>query len=143
MMDLQRFTALCEAYGGDPARWPEAERAEAMALAGTDPPAALALTAARTLDATLDESRPAAPSPALRRRVLASAPAPRSTLRLRLDWSLKAGLGAGLAAAGMAGVLVGSTLTAPEREPASAAAIAALDASPEVTAFGPVLEAEG
>jgi hypothetical protein len=143
MMDLQRFTGLCDAYGADSGRWPEAERTEAMAFAQTSPAAAQVLSAAEALDATLDMSRPASPSQGLRQRVLASAPAPRPTMRSRLDWGFRAGLGAGLAAAGLAGVLVGSTLTAPEREPASAAAIAALDASPEVTAFGPVLEAEG
>lgn len=143
MMDLPRFTALCEAYGGDPARWPEGERAAALAMTAADPAAAQALADARALDETLEASRPVPPSAVLRDRILASAPKPRPASGLRFGWGLRAGLGAGLAAAGIAGVLVGSALTAPADEAASAAAVAALDSSPEATAFGPADVQEG
>jgi len=35
MMDIQRFTSLAEAYGGDFERWPERDRAAAQALYAT------------------------------------------------------------------------------------------------------------
>ncbi len=137
MMDPKRFEALCEAYGGEIARWPQAEREAAAALATADPTAAGALAQARALDSLLAESRPLTPSAALRERILAAAP--RERTGPSFDWLFKAGLGAGLAAAGVAGVLVGSTLTSgPDHD--DAPAIAALEASPEATAFGPVDE---
>lgn len=36
IMDLARFTDLVERHGGDPARWPEDRRAEALAFLATD-----------------------------------------------------------------------------------------------------------
>ena len=137
MMDLTRFTALCDAYGGEIARWPEGDRDGAAALAAREPAAAAVLAEAVVLDGLLAGSRSQAPSAALRDRLLAAAP--RERARASFDWLFKAGLGAALAAAGVAGVLVGSTLTAaPDVD--DAPAIAALDASPEATAFGPVDE---
>ncbi len=136
-MDLTRFNTLCDAYGGDMTRWPAAERAPAAALAAADPAAAQALADAQTLDGILHLSRAPAPSMALRDRILAAAP--RERARRSFDWLLKAGLGAGLAAAGVAGVLVGSTLTT-QAGLDDTSAMAALEASPEVTAFGPVDE---
>ena len=134
-MDLQRFTALCEAYGGDMARWPEAERADAASLAAREPAAAGLLVAGRALDQILDESRPVPASAALRERILAAAPAPRR--ERPLAWIMKAGLGAGLAAAGVAGLLVGGAITAAAGPSGpDAEAVAALETSPEATAFG-------
>ena len=137
MMDLKRFEALCDAYGGDIARWPANERGEAAAFAAHDPGAATSLAEAGALDALLAAGPVQAPSAALRERILGAAP--RERARPSLDWLFRAGLGAGLAAAGVAGVLVGSTLTAAS-DIDDAPAIAALEASPEATAFGPVDE---
>ena len=35
-MTLERFTAIVEAYGADPVRWPALERADALDLARSD-----------------------------------------------------------------------------------------------------------
>ena len=137
MMDLARFETLCDAYGGEIAHWPQAERDAALKLAAHDPAAAACLAEARALDGVLAQSSPQAPSAALRDRILDSAP--RERARPSFDWLLKACLGAGLAAAGVAGVLVGSSLT-PAADLDDTPAIAALEASPEATAFGPVDE---
>jgi anti-sigma factor RsiW len=133
-MDIQRFNALCEAHGGDLRLWPASERDAAAVLAARDPAAAASLAEAGLLDALLHAAPAAVPSHALRERVLAAAPRPRASAMRRLDWVFKAGLGAGLAAAGVAGVLVGSAMTSADGP--GLAAVAALDASPEATAFG-------
>jgi hypothetical protein len=46
--------AILASHGAEPARWPAAERAALLALAGSDPKVAAALTEARALDAMLD-----------------------------------------------------------------------------------------
>ena len=54
-MDWTRIENLHEAYGADPDRWPEAERAPALTLMASDPSRAAALRyAAAGLDAALD-----------------------------------------------------------------------------------------
>ncbi len=74
-MNETRFQELLEAYGGDPKRWPEGERADAEAFAASNPVlTADALADARALDALLATSQEGAPSEALRLRVLAAAP---------------------------------------------------------------------
>lgn len=95
-----RFAALAEAYGSVVARWPEAVRAEALVMA-REPAMQAILADAERLDAMLDAWRVAAPSAALRDRVLASR---RVTLvrRARLWWS-----GIGIATA-LAGAVAGS-----------------------------------
>lgn len=110
-MTAQRLTALIEAYGADPARWPAHERSlGAAALA--EPALRIALDEARALDQLLDASRPPAPSAALRDRVLAGAlmaglTAPRRRWSFDpLTWLS----GAGWAAAAFAGVLAGGAL---------------------------------
>lgn len=71
---MARFEAILDAYGADPARWPEAERDAALELMRREPEGAqAALAAARALDAALDAAPDAAPSEALRARVLAAA----------------------------------------------------------------------
>jgi hypothetical protein len=50
---LSRFNAIIDAYGAEPGQWPEAERAEALALSRASIAAARALTQARALDAAL------------------------------------------------------------------------------------------
>ena len=75
MTSLDRLKQVIEAYGGETARWPEAERAGLVALAGGTPEIAAAVREARALDAVLgkapgaDESRLAD----LRQRILAGA----------------------------------------------------------------------
>lgn len=62
-MDMQRLEVLLDAYGADPARWPAAERAAALALLAADPAAQAWLEQARRLDRALD-ALPPAPAPA-------------------------------------------------------------------------------
>ena len=52
-MKLARFSAIIEAYGADPDRWPADERAEALAMAKSSIPAARAQAEARALDSAL------------------------------------------------------------------------------------------
>ncbi len=54
-MKLGRFSAILDAYGAAPERWPADEREAALALAQSSVPAARALVRARTLDTTLSE----------------------------------------------------------------------------------------
>ena len=53
-MTPERFQALIDAYGAEPRRWPEAERAAAVAFAGASPQTQAWLDEARGLDAMLD-----------------------------------------------------------------------------------------
>ncbi len=48
-----RAAEIIAAYGGNPARWPDAERATALAVIAADPGLATALAEARTLDGDL------------------------------------------------------------------------------------------
>jgi hypothetical protein len=52
-MDNTRFEAIIAAYGADPSRWPDAERADAQRFA-PDADMALALREAREVDRILD-----------------------------------------------------------------------------------------
>ena len=54
-MKLGRFSAILDAYGAAPERWPAEERADALALSQSSLPAARALANARALDAMLSE----------------------------------------------------------------------------------------
>ncbi len=75
MTSLDRLKQVIEAYGGEPARWPEAERAGLATLAAATPDLADTLHEARALDAVLgkapgvDERR----LTDLRQRILAGA----------------------------------------------------------------------
>lgn len=71
-MRAARFAELADAYGGDLARWPEAEHDAARILLGTSAEARIALDAARALDASLALPAPDAPGPAMRERLLQS-----------------------------------------------------------------------
>ena len=53
-MDTERFRGLVDAYGADPRRWPEDERAAMEAFRGAEPPAEAWLHEARELDGWLD-----------------------------------------------------------------------------------------
>ena len=116
-----RFIELAEAYGSVVARWPEAVRAEAMAMARR-PAMRAALAEAERLDVRLDRWTVVAPSPALRDRVVGSRRVPLAR-RARLWWS-----GIGIATA-LAGAAAGSVA-------ASAALPSDHVASDDATAFG-------
>lgn len=69
-MTQERFLQILQAYGADPARWPETERAAAERHAAAHPDmAGPALQAAARLDAALGPAG-IAPSPLLERRLL-------------------------------------------------------------------------
>lgn len=110
-MNIERFAQLAEAFGGDLRRWPASERIEAEAFLASDRGAAALLDDARTLDLMLDAWGQPQIAPALRDRVLSTAPRER---RSTSPWALAAPWlrGAGLAAACAAGVVVGGTLAA-------------------------------
>ena len=110
-MDADRLKYLAGAYGADMRRWPEADRAAGQAMAAHDRQAVdRILLEARQLDAVLDRAPPIAVSHELREQVIALAAAqglgrPR---RLRFSFDPMTWLsGAGMAAAVMAGVMVG------------------------------------
>ena len=107
IMDLDRFAALAEAYGGDVSRWPENVREAAAVLMSADPAATAPLLAAQSdLDWALDSWRTPAASATLQAAILASAPTQRRPPAWR-GWVWRTGLGAGLMAAGAAGVMAG------------------------------------
>lgn len=124
-MNRQRFETLTETFGGDVARWPEAERETAAALMATEPAwVAGVLAEAVDLDAILDAAPAPRASAVLIDAIVAGAPAARRPPWLK--WLLPAGMGAGLAAACAAGIVAGLQLA-----PASA-----FDAEPVITAVG-------
>lgn len=99
-MDKARFDAIIAAYGADPRRWPEDERAAALAFA-----AAADLRQARALDAMLDLApRPSPPSDLLAARILANR---KRTPRLHPMWAMAACMAGGVL------IGVGAGLTAP------------------------------
>jgi hypothetical protein len=119
-MNETRLKRLIEAYGAEPERWPDAERAAAMALLKKSAEARALVAEARRLDrllaaAPVGSTAPAATA-ALRRRIAAlpeeSAPgAPAAGSRTIGPWPairLWPSV-AGLAAAGLIGFVVGWT----------------------------------
>ena len=73
-MNIERVKTIIEAYGGDPLRWPQDERDEALAMLGQSDALESLLEDARRLDAVLDEiTPPDAPTHALRMRILRAA----------------------------------------------------------------------
>ncbi len=98
-MDLPRFSALCDAYGGTIARWPEPHRSAAAQLAVTVEGARL-LARADRLDNALADWSVAGASDALMAAILHHAPLPRRQRRIALWWSGLAGLTLAGAAAG-------------------------------------------
>ena len=99
---LKRFEQIVDAYGGDPQRWPDGERAAAEALMATNAEARVMADEAARLDGWLDHATEAGPSDLLVRRVLKAAPtAPRT-----FGWAS----GAGWAAAAAAGLMLGLSL---------------------------------
>lgn len=107
-MTPERFEVLAEAFGGDVARWPEAERDAAAAVMAAEPDwAGRVLARADQLDAMLGGFPAPLASGALAERIAAGAPRPRPRWR---GWLLPAGMGAGLAAACAAGLMLGVQL---------------------------------
>jgi hypothetical protein len=53
-MNLQRFTEILEAYGGDPNHWPEDERESALAFKSTNPQAMALVEETIALDQLLE-----------------------------------------------------------------------------------------
>ena len=106
-MTPERFEDLTQTFGADRRRWPSHEQAAAEALCLSHPDwTAERLMQAAELDHLMDQFSVSSPSAALRERVLAAAPKPRTPLlagRFR-GWRR---WGLGLAAAGVAGILVG------------------------------------
>ena len=106
-MMMQRFQALADAYGGDLARWPADEQADARAWRAANAAEALGiLNEAGALDLLLDRGAVAAPGPVLRDRITASARQARKPVRALL-WASATGLMAACAA----GLMLGATLS--------------------------------
>ncbi len=109
-MSPERFVALAHAYGGID-RWPSALRTAGWHLAAADPACARALAQAEALDRTLDAWTVAAPTPALRQRMVAARR--RSWMvRARLWWSA---IGVGTVLAGAVAGLGAAVVIGPER----------------------------
>jgi ferric-dicitrate binding protein FerR (iron transport regulator) len=70
-MSLERFSAIVDAYGADPARWPARERAAAQAFAANAPQAQALLADAEALDRALGASVAPGPDEAALQRALA------------------------------------------------------------------------
>jgi len=106
-MDRMRLQSLIEAYGADPARWPAGERDDARALLAQTADAAAMRADARRLDAALDGFAPTADAGAEERllRTLTALPrqAPALPPLLTGFWPRAAML----AAASVAGVIIG------------------------------------
>ncbi|REG49702.1 hypothetical protein B0G80_6101 [Paraburkholderia sp. BL6669N2] len=105
-MTPERFQQIVEAYGAEPRRWPQQERAAAQAWAQSHRAEAEALLAqAAGVDAWLSADKVEPPGAALLERVLGSAPVRQpGAPRRRLWWSGAAVAGVGLLG-GVAGAL--------------------------------------
>jgi hypothetical protein len=114
-MNIERFRILVEAYGANPARWPEAERVAALLFAEQSAEARDALQEAAAFDTLLDMAETQAASRALEDRILttfAERPAVQRAPWFTLRWipaaavacSLALGLAVGAALPGLAGV---------------------------------------
>jgi len=104
-MTVERFADLAEIYGGDVARWPEAEREVARALLAAEPVRLeVVLADAARLDRLLDLAPAQSADAALLGRLIAAAPRPASAMQ---RWLAGAGAALGLGVAALAGVTVG------------------------------------
>ena len=119
-----RAAEIIAAYGGDPARWPDAERAAALAAVAADPALAGVFAAARALDDDLTgwARRPVRGGDAVSAAAVAMRRPP-TVLR----WAAGGGIAASLA--------VAVVLFTPAQTPIP---VAALDAIPDETAFAQV-----
>lgn len=108
-MTQHEFQGYAEIYGGDVTRWPDEAQDGAALLMAADPRfTGEVLAQAGRLDAALDAWRAAPASAGLTARILETAPRARRGWR---DWLSPAVLGAGLAAACAAGVILGVQLS--------------------------------
>lgn len=107
-MTIDRFRDILDAYGADPAHWPDSERAAMRDLIATSPGARTALANAASLDALLAHDRPVMPTLnplQIAARVAATPRVPRGGWMVRRMWPNVAGL----AAAALIGFVVGWT----------------------------------
>jgi hypothetical protein len=107
-MTLDRLRDILDAYGADPAHWPESERAAMQELIATSPGAQTALAQAAALDALLSHDRPVMPTLnpiKTAARVAATPRVARGSWAVRRMWPNVAGL----AAAAIVGFVVGWT----------------------------------
>ncbi|MFM0608154.1 hypothetical protein PQR05_26840 [Paraburkholderia sediminicola] len=104
-MTPKRFHQIVEAYGADPRRWPQQERAAGEAWAAAHRVEADALLAdAAGIDAWLAADKVDPPGAALQQRIIGSAPVRRPAApRRRLWWS-----GAAVAGVGLLGGVAGA-----------------------------------
>ncbi|ANB75700.1 hypothetical protein AYM40_25630 [Paraburkholderia phytofirmans OLGA172] len=104
-MTPERFHQIVEAYGADPHRWPQQERAAAEAWAAAHRVEAdTALADAVGIDAWLAADKLEPPGAALQQRIIGSAPGRRPIApRRRLWWS-----GAAVAGVGLLGGVAGA-----------------------------------
>ena len=121
-----RAAEIIAAYGGDPARWPDAERATALAVVAASAELRAAQVAARGLDAALTAW---AQAPMAGGDAAAAARAALRRPRPFARWAMGTGLAAGLAA----GLVLLTPGSAPR--PAPAARPVAVD---DATAFAQV-----
>ncbi|MCC8396958.1 hypothetical protein LJ656_30745 [Paraburkholderia sp. MMS20-SJTR3] len=104
-MTPERFHQIVAAYGAEPRRWPEQERAAAQAWAQSHRAQADALLSdAAGLDAWLAIDKVEPPGLELQRRILDAGPRARAATRRRWWWSGAAVAGVGLLG-GAAGAL--------------------------------------
>jgi hypothetical protein len=140
-MDLDRFEALAGAYGGDIGRWPLDDREAARRLAAAGGPAAAILAREAAFDSTLSQGHALAPRAALMGAVLSAAPREIGRASHKIwRWLTGAGVGAALAGACAAGVLVGAYVVPAEWAHRSVDATDAADAALALIADG---EADG
>jgi hypothetical protein len=145
MMNLERFAAIVEAYGGSPARWPDAERAAAVALMKASPEAQRLAEEAEALDGLLDMTETAPATRELQDRILAEIPASkngrsdaaaRASLRWR-RWIPAAAVACSLVLGAVTGTQVPQLFGLDEDTLASDAVSSALTASTnDVDMFG-------
>lgn len=115
MMSLERFEDLAETYGGEIARWPEAEREAARALLAVEASRLTpVLVAAAHLDRLLDRAPAQAPDSALLGRLISAAPTAAPSSR---RWIAGLSAALGLSAAAFAGVVVGVSMGRPAAAP--------------------------
>lgn len=106
MMDEKRFGELIAAFGAEPSRWPQNERAPALAFTRDHPEIAARLRKeAEALDGLLEAARTAPPPTRLEQAILAAAQAETrfapSWARLAAVLALSAGLGLGWSGASL------------------------------------------
>lgn len=73
-LGMQRFTAILEAYGSEPSRWPEKERHAMLQFIAANPQTKIQCSAEAQLDQLLDSAEIDAPSSSLVGTIMASLP---------------------------------------------------------------------